>query len=67
MFLAVINDYSPEETQTKNSSDQRIINLLSATGKVMAGIPSWRLEYRIEYLKENQFGFKKGIGTKNTI
>ena len=62
------NDCITKENQAKKCSDHRKINLISYTGKIFACIQSKRLESKIEeVIEEDQFGFRKGKGTRDAI
>jgi hypothetical protein len=57
-----------KKKQAMKCSDHRTISLISHVGKIMARILSKRLEHRIEeVMGEDQFGFRKGKGTRDAI
>ena len=67
-FSRCYNDCITKENQAKTCSDHRTISLISHTGKIVAGIVSKRLESKIEeVIEEDQFGFRKGKGTRDAI
>ena len=54
--------------QTTKCSDHRTINLVAHTSKIIAKILRRRIERKIEaVLGEDQFGFRRGKGTKDAI
>ena len=58
----------PKKNQAKKCSNHRTISLISHTGKIVARILSKILESKIEEVIEgDQFGFRKGKGTRDTI
>ena len=58
----------PKKNQAKKCSDHRTISLISHTGKIVARFLSKRLESKIEeIIEEDQFGFRKGKGTRDAI
>ena len=57
-----------KKTQTTKCSDHRTISLISHTTKIIANILSRRIERKIEdVLGEDQFGFRRGKGTRDVI
>jgi Reverse transcriptase (RNA-dependent DNA polymerase). len=57
-----------KKNQAKKCSDHRTISLISHTEKIVARILSKRLESKIEeVIEEDQFGFRKGKGTRDAI
>ena len=53
---------------TNSSSDYRTISLIAQTAKIIAKIFRRRIEKKIEdVLVEDQFGFRRGKGTRNAI
>ena len=67
-YLDVTMIALPNKNQAKKCSDHRTISLISRTGKMLARILSTRLESKIEEaIEENQFGFRKGKGTRDVI
>ena len=58
----------PKKNQAKKCSDHRTISLISHTGNIVARILSKRLASKIEeVVEEDQFGFRKGKGTRDAI
>jgi Reverse transcriptase (RNA-dependent DNA polymerase). len=58
----------PKKNQAKKCSDHRKISLDSHTGKIVARILSKRLGSTIEeVIEKDQFGFRKGKGTRDAI
>ena len=53
--------------QANECSDDGTISLILHTGKIVARIRSKRLECKVEEFIEDQFGFRKGDGTKDAI
>jgi hypothetical protein len=54
--------------QTTKCSDHRTISLIAHTAKIVAKIRRRRIEKKIEdVLRENQFGFRRGKGTRDAI
>ena len=59
---------SPKKNQAKKCSDHRTVSLISHTRNIVARILSKRLESKIEeVIEEDQFGFRKGKGTRDVI
>ena len=57
-----------KKTQATKFSDNRTISLISHTTKIIAKILRRRIERKIEdVLGEDQFGFRRGKGTRNAI
>ena len=56
------------KNQGKKCSDHITISVISHTGKIVTRILSKRLESKIEeVIEEDQFGFRKGKGTRDAI
>jgi len=56
------------QNQARKCRDHRTISLISHTGKIVARILSKRLGSKIEeVIEEDQFGFRKVKGTRDTI
>ena len=54
--------------QATKCSDHRTISLIAHTAKILVNILSRRTKKKIEYvLGEDQFGFRRGKGTKDAI
>ena len=57
-----------KKTKATKCSDYRTVSLIAHTAKIIAKTLRRRLEKKIEdVLGEDQFGFRKGKGTRNTI
>ena len=57
-----------KKTQTTKCSEHRTISLISHTPKIIAKILRRRIERKIEdVLGEDQFGFRRGKGTRDAI
>jgi hypothetical protein len=57
-----------KKPQATKCSDHRTISLIAHTAKIVAKILRRRIEKKIEdVLGEDQFGFRKGKGTKDAI
>jgi len=57
-----------KKTQATKFSDHRTISLIAYTAKIIAKILRRRIERKIEdVLEEDQFGFRRGRGTKDAI
>ena len=57
-----------KKTQTTKCSDHRTFSLISHTAKIIAKILRRRIERKIEdVLGEDQFGFRRGKGTRDAI
>ena len=57
-----------KKNQAKKYGDHRTISLISHTGKIVARILSKRSENKIEeIIAEDQFGFRKGKGTRDAV
>jgi hypothetical protein len=57
-----------KKTQATKCSDHRTISLISHTAKIIAKILRRRIERINEgVLEEDQFGFRRGKGTRNAI
>ena len=57
-----------KNTQVTKCSDHRTISLIAHTAKIIAKILRRRIERKIEaVLGEDQFGFRRGKGTKDAI
>ena len=67
-FTSVRMKPIPKKAGTQKCGDYRTLSLISHTSKVMLNILKERLESKIEeYLGEDQFGFRKGRGTRDAI
>jgi Reverse transcriptase (RNA-dependent DNA polymerase). len=67
-FLDVTMIALPNKNQAKKCSDHRTISLISHTGTIVVRILSKRLENKIEeVIEEDQYGFRKGKGTRDAI
>jgi len=57
-----------KKPQVTKFSDHRTISLIAHTAKIVAKILRRRIEKKIEdVLREDQFGFRRGKGTKDAI
>ena len=57
-----------KKLQATKCSDHRTISLISHTAKIIAKILRRRIERKIEdVLGEDQFGFRRGKGTRDAI
>ena len=57
-----------KEPQVTKCSDHRTISLIARTAKMVAKILRKRIEMKIEdVLRQDQFGFRRGKGTRNAI
>jgi len=57
-----------KKSQTTKCSDHRTISLIAHTAKIVAKILRRRIEKKIEdVLGEDQFGFRRGKGTRDAI
>ena len=57
-----------KKTQTTKCSEHRTISLISHTAKIIAKILRRRIERKTEnVLGEDQFGFRRGKGTRDAI
>ena len=57
-----------KKMQATKCSDHRTISLISHTAKIIANILRRRIERKIEdVLGEDQFGFRRGEGTRDAI
>jgi hypothetical protein len=56
-----------KKAQTTKCSDHRTISLIAHTAKIVAKILSRRIEKKIEDVLEDQFGFRRGKGTRDVI
>jgi len=57
-----------KKTQAAKCNDHRTISLIAHTAKIIAEILKRRIERKIEdVLREDQFGFRRGKGTKDAI
>ena len=57
-----------KKTEATKCSDYRTISLTAHTAKILAKILRRRIEKKIEdVLGEDQFGFRRGKGTRDTI
>ena len=67
-FLDVTMVAIKKKPQAKKCGEFRTISLISHTAKIIARIINRRLEQKIEEnLGEEQFGFRKGKGTRDAI
>ena len=67
-FLDVTMIALPKKNQVKKCSNNRKISLISHTGNIVARILGKRLASKIEeIIEEDQFGFRKGKGTRDVI
>ena len=67
-FLDVTMVALQKKKQAKKCSDYRTISLISHVAKIVAKILNRRLERKIEeVMGEDQFGFRKGKGTRDAI
>ena len=67
-FLDVTMIALKKKPDARKCADHRTISLISHVGKVIARIINRRLENKIEaILGEDQFGFRKGKGTRDAI
>ena len=67
-FLEVTMIPLPKKPNAKKCSDHRTISLISHVSKIVARILTKRIEKRAEdILSEDQFGFRKGRGTRDAI
>ena len=57
-----------KKPQATKCSDHRTVSFVAHTAKIVAEVLRRRVEKKIEdVLKEDQFGFKRGKGTKDAI
>ena len=57
-----------KKPQATKCSNHRTISLIAHTAKIVAKIPRRRIEKKIEdVLGEDQFGFRRGKGTRDAI
>ena len=57
-----------KNTKATKCSDYRTISLIAHTTKIIAKTLRKRIEKKIEYvLEEDQFGFRRGKGTRDAI
>ena len=57
-----------KKPQATKCSDHRTISLIAHTAKIVAKILTIRIEKKIEdVLGEDQFGYRRGNGTRNSI
>ena len=57
-----------EKPQATKYSDHRTVSLIAHTAKIVAKILRRRIEKKIEdVLGEDQFGFRRGKGTRDTV
>jgi len=67
-FTEVTMIVSKKKPEATKCSDQHIISLIAHTAKIVAKILRRRIERKIEnVLGENQFGFRRGKGTRDAI
>ena len=67
-FLDVTMIPLKKKPQARKCGDHRTISLISHVGKVIARILNRRMESKIEaVMGEDQFGFRKGRGTRDAI
>ena len=58
----------PKNNHAKKCSDHRTISLILHTWKIVAHILSKSLETQTkEFIEEDQFGFRKGKGTRDAV
>ena len=63
-FTEVIMIALKKKTQATKCSDHRTINLIAHTAKIITKILRRRIERKIEGVLEDQFGFRRGKGTR---
>jgi len=56
-----------KKTQATKCSDHPTLSLIAHTAKIIAKILGRRTERKIEDLLEDQFGFRRGKGTRDAI
>ena len=56
-----------KKPQATKCSDHRTINLIAHTAKIVAKILRRRFEKKIENVLGDQFGFRRGKGTRDAI
>jgi len=56
-----------KKPQATKCSDNRTISLITHTAKIVAKILRRRVEKKIEEVLEDQFGFRRGKGTRDAI
>ena len=57
-----------KKTKATKCSDYRTISLIAHTANIITKIPRRRIEKKIEdVLGEDQFGFRRGKGTRDAI
>jgi len=67
-FTEVTVIFLKKKTQATKDSDHRTISLIARTAKIIAKILRRRIERKIEaVLGEDQFGFRRGKGTRDAI
>ena len=67
-FTEVTKIALKKKPQATKCSDHRTISLIAHTAKIVAKILRRRIKKKIEdVLEEDQFGFKRGKGTRNAI
>ena len=67
-FLNTVMIPIEKKTNAVRCEDHRTISLISHAYKVMLKIINRRLQRKAEeYVSRNQFGFRKGVGTRGTI
>lgn len=58
----------PKKTNAKNCSDHRTISLMSHVLKIFLSIIHQRIYHKIEdHIGDTQFGFRKGLGTREAL
>jgi hypothetical protein len=67
-FIEVTTITLKNKPKATNCSDHRTISIISHTAKIVARILRRRIERKIEdALREDQFGFRRGKGTRDAI
>ena len=62
------NDCLKEEAQATKFSNHRTISIIAHTAKILPKILRSRIERKIEdVLREDQFGFRRGKGSRDAI
>jgi hypothetical protein len=62
-----LHDCLKKKTKATKCSDHRTISLIAHTAKIIGKILKRRIERKIEDILGDQFGFRRGKGTRDAI
>jgi hypothetical protein len=67
-FTKVVLIPIPKKSNATECGDYRTISLICHASKIMLKILTKRIEYKVQnFISRNQFGFKRGCGTRDAI